>query len=116
MFFFHDVTELILAKFVLPVAKGTADQFYPHQLLPENLVEASKSTNVKVTLRMQEVIALKMFISGSNLYVPSFVYLFVFLDSSFLIMVCMFCLLFTQISFTSFLLVFLNSLYFRLFL
>ncbi|KAK2573456.1 S-formylglutathione hydrolase [Acropora cervicornis] len=34
--------------------KGTDDQFYPSQLLPENFVEACRSKNVPVTLRMQE--------------------------------------------------------------
>ncbi|XP_031568459.1 S-formylglutathione hydrolase-like [Actinia tenebrosa] len=36
------------------IDQGTSDQFYPNQLLPENLVEASKGTNVKISLRMQE--------------------------------------------------------------
>ncbi|KXJ26183.1 S-formylglutathione hydrolase [Exaiptasia diaphana] len=54
----YDASELV-KKYSGPpldilIDQGTADEFYPHQLLPDNLVEASKSTNVKVTLRMQE--------------------------------------------------------------
>lgn len=36
------------------IDQGTDDQFYPSQLLPENFVEACRSKNVPVTLRMQE--------------------------------------------------------------
>ena len=36
--------------------QGLDDEFYPNQLLPENFVEACRSKNVPVTLRMQEVL------------------------------------------------------------
>ena len=35
--------------------QGLDDEFYPNQLLPENFVEACRSKNVPVTLRMHEV-------------------------------------------------------------
>ena len=45
--------ELILVFSVL--YQGLDDEFYPNQLLPENFVEACRSQNVPVTLRMHEV-------------------------------------------------------------
>jgi len=36
--------------------QGLDDEFYPNQLLPENFVEACRSKNVPVTLRMHEVL------------------------------------------------------------
>lgn len=54
----YDATELV-KNYDGPIPdilidQGTADQFYPSQLLPENFVEACRSKNVPVTLRMQE--------------------------------------------------------------
>lgn len=54
----YDATELV-KNYDGPIPdilidQGTKDQFYPSQLLPENFVEACRSKNVPVTLRMQE--------------------------------------------------------------
>lgn len=54
----YDATELV-KNYDGPIPdilidQGTADQFYPSQLLPENFVEACRLKNVPVTLRMQE--------------------------------------------------------------
>lgn len=54
----YDATELV-KNYDGPIPdilidQGTDDQFYPSQLLPENFVEACRSKNVPVTLRMQE--------------------------------------------------------------
>ncbi|XP_068686796.1 S-formylglutathione hydrolase-like isoform X1 [Montipora foliosa] len=54
----YDATEL-MKNYDGPIPdilidQGTKDQFYPSELLPENLVEACKSKKVPVTLRMQE--------------------------------------------------------------
>jgi S-formylglutathione hydrolase len=52
-----DATELIKTaggSLQILVDQGTSDNFYPHQLLPQNLADASASTSHKVELRMQE--------------------------------------------------------------
>jgi len=54
----YDATELV-KKYPGPppdilIDQGLDDEFYPNQLLPENFVEACRSKNVPVTLRMHE--------------------------------------------------------------
>nr|XP_058966270.1 S-formylglutathione hydrolase-like [Pocillopora verrucosa] len=54
----YDATELVKGYDGPPpdilIDQGVADEFYPSQLLPENFVEACRSKNVPVTLRLHE--------------------------------------------------------------
>eukprot|EP00271_Cylindrocystis_brebissonii_P008057 TRINITY_DN22080_c0_g1_i1.p1 TRINITY_DN22080_c0_g1~~TRINITY_DN22080_c0_g1_i1.p1 ORF type:complete len:293 (-),score=41.28 TRINITY_DN22080_c0_g1_i1:502-1380(-) len=56
----YDATELVKGYKGAPlregilIDQGKADNFYPHQLLPENFAEACKESGVPLTLRLQE--------------------------------------------------------------